>query len=99
MKGNTGNERQKRYRDRQRERARILRRAAEKMNAENGFAKEARETVPVPVRLPLYEVRKIRTVAQALNQPVSRWIRDVLTEHLTQKEVKRLWAENEVGRA
>ena len=52
MKGNTGNERQKRYRDRQRQRARILRRAAEKMNAENGFAKEARETVPVPFGSP-----------------------------------------------
>lgn len=90
-------ERQKRYRDRQRERTGVLTRAAEKMNAANGFGKEARETVPVRVRLPLYEVRKIRTVAQALNQPVSSWIRDVLTEHLTQKEVKKLWEEKVDG--
>jgi hypothetical protein len=93
MMGSTGKERQKRYRDRQRERTQVLRRAAEKVNAENGFAKEARETVPLRIRLPRYEVRKIRAVAQALNRPVSRWIREVLTEHLTQKEVKKLWAE------
>lgn len=88
-------ERQKRYRDRQRERARILTGAAVAVNAENGFTKETCEAVPVRFRLPLYEVRKIRMVARALNQPVSRWIREVLIERLSQKDCQKLLAENE----